>query len=738
MLPALNPDSIEFLISELKKITGMEFNHYQKSFLEKRIYYRMKHLNIEQYQQYINYIHSNPDEIDLFLDKFTINYTYFFRNFNVFESFEKFLRIYVKDLKRPIKIWSAPCATGDEPYTIAMMLDQFKNTTNNFPDFKIVASDIDKNALEIAKKGIYGEYAIHETPNMLIDAYFSKQDTNFGPKYILDKKIRDKVIFLQEDIIKGHQSNEKYDVIFCRNFIIYINKYAREKLMRVLESRLHNGGLLVLGGSESFLPQNTCFETINIRDRFYIKNLSSQDEKFKQKIYSSFQSTKVREKRKNIDNDESRIRNKELNTSELGEKRRLRRENTIVNEIEINNSNNKGIPNTLTDSKRVNLNTKKQTENPVALAARTPNGLKIKNTEPAELRITDIVVNNTYNSFVPENKKKPSTSFNPKPFDKIIPSKIERLETKLKKKEEELNSREVVLKRQEVTLEQKYVYIQKEREKLEKQRKKIQTLVKNIKEREQEVDNKIESLEQFKKRLEKREQVIEQKERQLQDRLNKIGNYSRQIIQRDIQINIKSKEIELREEETDIISPFDEKRYDRVEKVNDKKEYIIPTGYYGLINSFDRDIDGTKFAIHGLGAGICLILKDPINNIFGMSHISLPDSSASKQGYHLLFPHTFADTSAKDLFNNLIYNGANDLNIRALIVGGAKLFLDYDMTYQENLDAVKKELKSLGIEIEAEDTGGLSERSVVYDTINDALYVRKSWEFQYRKIQTNI
>ena len=157
-------------------------------------------------------------------------------------------------------------------------------------------------------------------------------------------------------------------------------------------------------------------------------------------------------------------------------------------------------------------------------------------------------------------------------------------------------------------------------------------------------------------------------------------------------------------------------------------------GYYSLINSFDIDINATKFAIQGLGSSICLILKDPINNIFAMSHISLPDSSASKQGYHLLFPHTFADASVKDLFNNLLYNGAKESNIRALIVGGAKLFLDYDMTYQENLDTVKNELKSLDIEVEAEDTGVLSERAVVYDTINDALYVRKTWEFQYRKI----
>ena len=122
------------------------------------------------------------------------------------------------------------------------------------------------------------------------------------------------------------------------------------------------------------------------------------------------------------------------------------------------------------------------------------------------------------------------------------------------------------------------------------------------------------------------------------------------------------------------------------------------------------------------------------NHVFAISHISLPSSSASKQGYHLLFPHTFADTSVKDLYNNLLYNGADRDDIKALIVGGAKLFLDYDMTYQENIDTVRRELQSLEIEIEAEDIGGLSEREILYDTINDSLFVKKSWEFQYRKI----
>ncbi|MFW9824156.1 MAG: CheR family methyltransferase, partial [Candidatus Thorarchaeota archaeon] len=235
----------------------MKFEHYQRNFLEKRINYRMKHLNLEYYQEYIEYIRSNPDEIDLFLDKFTINYTYFFRNLNVFESFEKFLKIYIKQLKRPLKIWSAPCATGDEPYSIAILLDHLKNLGNDFPDFEVVASDIDKTAIKIAKEGVYGDYAIHEVPITYLNKYFTKKNTEIGPKFIINQKVKEKVCFLQEDIIKSQNSNQKYDVIFCRNFIIYINQYAREKLIRVLKSRLHNGGLLILGGSETFSPHDS-------------------------------------------------------------------------------------------------------------------------------------------------------------------------------------------------------------------------------------------------------------------------------------------------------------------------------------------------------------------------------------------------------------------------------------------------------------------------------------------------
>ena len=141
-----------------------------------------------------------------------------------------------------------------------MILDQLKKLNKQFPNFEIIASDIDPAALKIAKEGVYGEYPVHETPDIYLKTYFSKKDTAIGPKFILSNDIKKKVELIQEDITKGHQKNGKYDIIFCRNFFIYINQFAREKLLQTIESRLYDGGLLILGGSETLPLKNSNFK----------------------------------------------------------------------------------------------------------------------------------------------------------------------------------------------------------------------------------------------------------------------------------------------------------------------------------------------------------------------------------------------------------------------------------------------------------------------------------------------
>jgi len=687
---AFKSTSIDVLIEKLKETTGLKFDQYQRQFLEKRIGFRMRNLKINYYQDYIDYIHKNPIEVDLFLDKFTINYTYFFRNLNVFQNFEKFIKFYVKNSKRSVlKIWSAPCATGDEPYSIALLLDNLKKSNKNFPDFKIFASDIDTNALKIAKEGSYGEYAVHEMPEHYLNTYFSKKITELGPKYTISNELKSKVEFIQEDIINGHKINNIYDVVFCRNFFIYINHAARENVLRNLDKRIHDGGLLVLGGSENIPRKNSVFKNVSIRDHFYIKNFSNKTESYKNVLISLFKRQKIK-----------RTTKKDSLSRNLGRIVEVKRKPKSVIET---------IKPTEKILKNKKLKKQKKLEE-----------LEIKPLiEPAEVRITGIVVNNGFKD------KTSNVNLN-------HPLKIK--ENPVKKQDNKLVQREILLKQRENVIDEKIKYLEQQFKILESEKIKVKNLIFQTNEKEREVTNRLLVLERITRQIEQRERNLNLREEQLEKRLAKIEQYSKKRIRQELQINNHSKELENSGDAEDSFNLYEEKRIDRIESSSNKKELTIQMGYYSLIHSFDKNTTATKFRIKGLGSGICLILRDPKNNVFAISHISLPSSSASKQGYHLLFPHTFVDTSVKDLFNNLLYNGANRDDIRALVVGGAKLFLDYDMTYQENIDTVKKELQSLEIEIDAEVLGGLSEREILYDTINDSLFVKKSWEFQYRKI----
>ena len=687
---------MEALIEELKA-SGIKLDYYQRKFLEKRIDFRMKNLKLNYHQDYIKYIQENPVEINLFLDKFTINYTYFFRNINIYENFEKFIKIYANNNNRPLRIWSAPCATGDEPYSIAMILDQLKNKNKNFPDFEIVASDIDPAALKIANEGIYGEYSVHETPENYLTTYFSKEETVLGPRFILSKDIKKRVEIIKEDIIKGHQKNYKYDVIFCRNLFIYINQFAREKLLRILESHLFDGGLLVLGGSET-LPRNTrSFESINMRDRFYVKNLINQNVTYRNRICNlSNQSKDAKiERRKQTSKGSNKSVKKEVKkiqekTKIIKKPKKIPKEEEIF-EIE---SKKKGSKSEKENLKLIELD-------------------RIE----AEVKITGIEVNNGFNGKSVEKKTNRLKE----------PTRI----SSSKKREEEMKKRELILEKREKVIEERIAYLDEKYKNIEVERKEVNKLVKKVKKQETEVKNRIEILERLTKQVEQREKLVEQKEKQFNRRIKQVGEYTRQVVQQEVQINgTFNTKIDDRFD-TD---KYEKERLDRIDNPNINNELVIPMGYYGLIHSFDKNEAATKIIIPGLGSGIALILKDPVHNLFAMSHISLPSSSASKQGYHLLFPHTFVDTSVKDLYNDLIFHGANSSNITALIVGGAKLFLDYDMTYQENMDAIKKELEARKIEIIAEDLGGISERAIIYDTINDTLQVKKTWEFEYRRI----
>ncbi len=320
------------LIHFLMNTTGLNLDYYRKNFIEKRIKSRMIRVNCDTVESYYNYLLENTSETNKFFDCFNINYSVFFRNFEVFQQFEKILlsslylsigdilsdltpnpeRQYQKISKKKshnhqnqkknirkarenfinqtlyktslhkkiwnssgsekcINIWSCPCANGEEPYSIAMILDNLKSQIPKFPQFRIIASDIDYEAINRAKIGIYNEDSTKNVSEFYENKYFKKENENFGFIYSIKNQIKKQVEFIEEDVTRGHQTSLKYDIIFCRYLLIYISRKTREDFLNILKSRLNPGGLLILGKTEALNNFQDNLKLIDSYNRIYLK-----------------------------------------------------------------------------------------------------------------------------------------------------------------------------------------------------------------------------------------------------------------------------------------------------------------------------------------------------------------------------------------------------------------------------------------------------------------------------------
>ena len=308
---------LKYLLSKLSIATGINFDYYRDKFVEKRIKSRMIRLKITNATSYLNYILKNPDEIDKFKSIFTINISYFFRNRELFEMLARIIyeslkasnkifqrekinnkialldsnliengrndRIKLPEIVRQLSlfkklqtnlnlnIWSCACASGEEPYSLAIMLNEFKENILNFPSYRIIASDIDNNSLENAYKGIYSEEVMNEVPKIYRLKYFKTFKGQFGQKYSVCDKIKKQVTFFHEDVTKPHKKSYIYDIILCRYFLIYTEKDARDQILETLEEHLAKGGLLVLGKTETLFDSSKNLKLIDNRNHIYLK-----------------------------------------------------------------------------------------------------------------------------------------------------------------------------------------------------------------------------------------------------------------------------------------------------------------------------------------------------------------------------------------------------------------------------------------------------------------------------------
>jgi len=192
----------------------------------------------------------NEDDLDILLKNLTVGETYFFRDEKLFSTLSSDS---IKDIitkKKFVSVWSAGCASGEEPYSLAILFDKFYKN-NSHVQFKILASDINKHSIEKAKKGFYRDWSFRSTPAWVKEEYFSEREKGI---FEIDKKIKNFVEFSiinLSEIEKLKNNPAKFDIIICRNVLIYFSKPLVKELLEAFYYKLNSGGIFITTSSES-------------------------------------------------------------------------------------------------------------------------------------------------------------------------------------------------------------------------------------------------------------------------------------------------------------------------------------------------------------------------------------------------------------------------------------------------------------------------------------------------------
>lgn len=262
--------SLMEVINIIKDHTPLNFTEYKRPTIARRIIRRMIANNTESIVTYIELLKTNPSEIEVLSKDFMISVTKFFRDPEAFEILRtKVIPEIVgnKLLIDTLKIWVIGCATGEEAYSMAILIKEHLINLKKDIEVKIFASDIDKEALVKAAKGVYHESKIIDIDEKYLNMFFVKE----GNEYRVKEAIRSMIIFADHDVTL-HPPYGKIDIISCRNLLIYLNPELQKKIFSTLHSCLNIGGCLFLGPSEGIGNMKNVFQEVDKKWKIY-KNM---------------------------------------------------------------------------------------------------------------------------------------------------------------------------------------------------------------------------------------------------------------------------------------------------------------------------------------------------------------------------------------------------------------------------------------------------------------------------------
>ncbi len=251
MTATFTDDELERLRDYLYRQTGMWFGETKRYYIERRLNDRLAHAGAD-FAGYMSLLRIDGEERQALINAFTVNETYFYREEHQLACLGRDLLPDIVSRRLPgdkVRIWSLPCSTGEETYSIALWLLENWRMVDAY-NIEIVGSDIDTHALEAAGEGVYGERALARLPESVREGYF--EPVRRHRRKIIDD-LRESVTFTHANLIDGARLREQgmFDVIFCRNVLIYFDEVSRLTAAQNLYDRLTPGGYLCLGHTES-------------------------------------------------------------------------------------------------------------------------------------------------------------------------------------------------------------------------------------------------------------------------------------------------------------------------------------------------------------------------------------------------------------------------------------------------------------------------------------------------------
>jgi two-component system CheB/CheR fusion protein len=265
---ALSEAGLEAVLDHIRDERGFDFTGYKRASLARRVRRRMESVGLESYEDYLDHLQVHPDEFTQLFNTILINVTSFFRDPDAWDYVREHIIPPLAQIRdnQPIRVWSAGCASGQEAYTLAMVLAEHLGFEKFGEQVKIYATDVDEEALAYARQATYSEREMESVPPELREKYFESSANRF----VFSKDLRRSVIFGRNDLVQDAPISH-VDLITCRNTLMYFNAQTQTQILNRMHFALRPDAVLFLGKAEMLLTHPSTFKPIELKRRFFRK-----------------------------------------------------------------------------------------------------------------------------------------------------------------------------------------------------------------------------------------------------------------------------------------------------------------------------------------------------------------------------------------------------------------------------------------------------------------------------------